>query len=483
MNNAANLTPVSLVNATQWLLADATQDHVSLDTAVKPTGSSGSCRFNILNADTSASGNVGFYFGELRTFADGDTVWFSYRRRAGADFVYQAFFQDSGHADYTSNKLSILSWHKSSSMPNEVVVNESYGAGVVTGYYQNGLGSFIGVESAQVTACSNSDINAQPSIDRGANPLTGTNPDTGAAWTACEQARGRYGSLYSARSNPSAENYRRGFGDPFSGGFRQQPDEWITYTGRVQIGNFGALNNRYTLWAARDGQPYVKVFDGQNIRIGGAGNIPYDVLWLLPYRTYGVGGGRKVASRSNNIPGTTILACSRGLPLGAGTLEYNASTQRFRWAAAGDTFGPVRGFSIANDILTVNMTSASDKALTTLAGSITLPQASIVLTNAASFPNSGTVTISGVQVQYTGKSGNTLTGCSTTGNDSLGAGAAVRVESYLVLKINPAALPTSGIVADTLTIADGRPDTACWYADVIVSTQAINAPGGFAPVG
>ena len=53
--------------------------------------------------------------------------------------------------------------------------------------------------------------------------------------------------------------------------------------------------------------------------------------------------------------------------------------------------------------------------------------------------------------------------------------------SYLVIQVDPALLPTSGTVTDSITIANGRADTQVNYGELIVSTQPINAPGGFAP--
>ena len=83
----------------------------------------------------------------------------------------------------------------------------------------------------------------------------------------------------------------------------------------------------------------------------------YNTLWLLPYVTNRIAGGRKVGSRTNSITGTEILTVGLGTPIGAGTLEYNAATQRFRWLGIGEAFGTARGFSAANGKLTINVTS------------------------------------------------------------------------------------------------------------------------------
>jgi hypothetical protein len=55
--------------------------------------------------------------------------------------------------------------------------------------------------------------------------------------------------------------------------------------------------------------------------------------------------------------------------------------------------------------------------------------------------------------------------------------AAASGQSYVVLEVvDPLALPLSGVVTDTITIADGRPDTYINFADVIVSESDIPAP-------
>jgi hypothetical protein len=133
------------------------------------------------------------------------------------------------------------------------------------------------------------------------------------------------------------------------------PDEWITLSCRVVVGTWGTFSSRWTMWAAREGQPYVRIFDQQNIRLGAGPDL--NTLWLLPYVTNRVAGGRKVGSRTNGITGAEILTVGLGTPIGAGTLEYNAATQRFRWLGTGEAFGAARGFSAANGKLTINVTS------------------------------------------------------------------------------------------------------------------------------
>lgn len=108
------------------------------------------------------------------------------------------------------------------------------------------------------------------------------------------------------------------------------------------------------------------------------------------------------------------------MPTGDGTLTWNPTTQRLTFRASGESDGPAVGFSWANNRLLRNV--------------------------------------------FSGTSQNDLD------------------NKYLIVEFNPSFLPSSP-ASDTVTIADGRASTFGSFADVIVSTQAINAPGGFAPVG
>lgn len=406
--------------------------NATLDTTIAPTGQAASAKISVLNTDGPNSGSIVFTFPQ--SFGAGSTFWVSYRFRVPPSFAYQPWpFSGSGGA----NKLSITSQSPYTSLANQIANIVGVGRGsntpwecviqatnrnnVIGAYHQDGISTAIH-EGGQAlsTPCSASDIRGQSIIDRSVSapswtnyPLTGTNPDSGAAWTACEQARRQYSELYSAYSTPGTASYRRGFGDPLSAGMKQFPNEWITVTQRITIGTFGAFNSSRTIWIAREGLPYEKIIDESGIRLGGPG--PFDGHWLLPYVSDRVSGGRKISSRTSNITGATLHSCGLETPIGSGTLEYNATTQRFRWLGFGESYGPTRGFSAANNKLTFNVESA---------------------------------------------------------------GAA---NSYLVVEVDPATLPSSGTVTDTVTIADGRPDTYINYAEYILSTQAINAPGGFVP--
>lgn len=407
-----NATDVSL-----YTFQDGSLPHVPiLDTAIFPPDGTGSARCNTLNTDTTVGSMMRIPFGTA--YADGATFWVSFRVRATSAFAFQPW----PTPDQTGQKLSIISNTIGSNQNNELVVQGTHMSSQLNGYYQDGNVTAIHTDQSFSSAGSATDVRQCPSIDRASlensgafatYPLTGTNPDTGAAWSAWEQDRARYGLMYSAYSTPSVPDFRRGLGDPISGLFRLYPDEFITITQRMIVGNFGQFNNRWTCWAARSSQPYVKLWDLQNIRVGTSAT--YNALWLVPYVSSRTSGGRQVTGRTNNITGCTIHTCGLSTPIGTGTLSYNSSTQRFTWAGSGESAGTARGFSAANGKTRLNVIS--------------------------------------------------------TGN------------SYLIIEVVPGALPTSGIVNDTITIANGRPDVYLNYADVIVKTSAINAPGGYAPVG
>ena len=386
------------------------QSRISVDGTTFPSGSNASCKFDVLNIDGTSSGQLSIPF--PRTFGPGDTIWFSVRVKAPPQQAYQPWPSDGdGH------KILILSRDNNGPAPvgsnqvNEVVVQMAHNENGFTAYWQDGVNTAISPDVAFSSAANSTDFRAQSSIDRGINRLTGTNPDTGAAWSTWQQERARWGGTYGARSSPGAPEYRKGIGDPFSGQFRQYANEWITVTARLAIVAFGGAGNRLTMWAARQGQGYQQLFDKQNLTLG-AGPV-FNALNLMPYRSGGVAGGRKISARTNNITGVTFHVCGLSTPIGVGTVSFNATTQRLTWAGAGELTGSSRGFSASNGITLINVPSAS------------------------------------------------------------------ATNSYLVAELT-GTLPSTN-QTDTVTIADGRNDTFVHYADSIISTQSINAPGGYVP--
>jgi hypothetical protein len=405
-------TALSLNNSTILPGANTTNintqaSHFSLDTTYKPSGSTASQRITCLNTDGADSGTIRCYFGATQTFGNGSTMWFSFRVRYTEQYAWQ-FWQPT---ETRGPKLAIMSHYGSSNQVNEIVP-DLRNLNQIDCYWQDGNSTAVVSDVAYSSAGNSSDVRSQPPLDRGANLLTGTNPDTGAAWTTWQQQRAQYGHLYSAYSSPGSAETRLGLGDPFSGAVRMVPGEWMTITVRVIIGTFGLFNNRLTVWAARENQAYQKTVDAVNIRLG-AGSPDYNTLWLLPYVSNRVAGGRQIGSRTSNITGIDLYTVGPSAPIGAGTLSWNATTQRLTWAGNGETAGTAVGFSSSNGILVRNVCS-------------------------------GTSTNSFVVAKLTGT-------------------------------------PPVTNQTDTVTIVDGRPDTFVNYADVIVSSQPINAPGGYVP--
>lgn len=356
---ADRLDSQSIIDA--WEAPDSEPGHITLDTSIKPPGSSASVKFAILSADDTGSGALTI---PLPAFGQGATRWLSYR-------VY--FQAEDAFAPYPTGgtpagpKVSILSRDGNGPDPpgsnqiNELVIDlmtgGSVGTGEINGYWQDGVFSGVQVELPFSSQLNGSDFRGQPSLDRGVNRFTGTNPDTGAAWSASEQERARYGNTYGARSSPGVANFKPGLGDPFQGSFRPYPGEWITITMRVIVGTWGANDSRWTCWAAREGHAYTLLWDKQNIKLGAGPN--YNGVTLLPYTTNRVAGGRRVSSRTGEL--ASCFAISNIGPThatGGGTLSYNSTTQRFTWQANGDSAGTARGFSLVNGILRLNLISS-----------------------------------------------------------------------------------------------------------------------------
>ena len=356
-------------------------------------------------------------------FVEGQTVWMSFRMYGPPSFFYEPWARNI--TDDTGPKFGALADWQNFHTSSEIVPGDHMGLCSPHGYLNGATYDFQ--EVAVSTWASGSDIRAQSEIDRGLNPLTGLNPDTGAAWTQYEQDRARWGPLYSAKNAQKAITGRRnGIGDWLSGQFRTPVGQWFTYTFRLDIGNWNTPNSRWRVWIAPQGLPYVKIKDHQNCNVG-ADDGPYNTGHLSHYVTERAAGGRHVSSRTNNITGVTIHAVGgphpaaiAGTPLGAGTLSWNASTQRLTFAANGESAGPAVGFSAANGKLLRNVFSGTSMA---------------------------------------------------DGNNK-----------FLIVEFDPANLPVTN-QTDTVTIADGRPATHANYAELIFSTQPINAPGGFAPTG
>ncbi len=478
-----------------YLLNDSTVGNISRDTSIKHRTATASRRFSVGNVDGASTGVAGINYSSVRTFTQGDTMWCSLMVYAPPEMLYQAWPTGTqGPAgSETGQKLFIMSSHTGTNQVNEVVPQLNYNNNLISGYHQDGISTAVVPDIGFASNCSGSDFKSQTAIDRGANPLVGTDPETASAWSACAQDRARYGGLYSAKS---LGQYQRGLGDPLSGGMRLYPNEWMCITSRLQIGTWGTNSSRWTLWAERENVPgYVTIHDEQNVKLGAGPN--YDTLHILPYVTSRIPGGTHVGSRTNNITGVTILATGNGCPVGAGTLSYNATTHLFQWKGAGETFGTARGHSAANGILRINVSSTKTATTGNITGITNSGTACTANTSAAH----GLVTGQSVQISLITQPGDynyqgcypvTVTGTNQftytstltpSGSASVGSGTWDCDTSFVVLEVAPGSLPTSGTITDTITIASGRPDTHFHYNDAIISTSAIISPNGLLPPG
>lgn len=422
-----------------WVLSDGLQGNVSFDSTIAHKTAGGSQKFAVLAADGPNDGNIGLYFGDVYTFGDGDVCWTSFMVQAPAAWCYQPWNCTSLP---TQAKLSIISYHGYSHSNNEVVIttglnNDNF----LFGYADNHNASAFPYETPFNSIQSSSDFKFQGVVDNSVQlvssisyPLTGNNPDTGAAWTGYDQQRAQFGGMYAVYSLAAPHNeFQIGLGDPLSGAYRLPPGEWTCIVQRVARGvsgnagtpDFvpGAATSRVTIWVERQSVPGLKKvvdfgYGGQAGTIVEQGiDFNYDTLWLLPYVTTRIANsGTQVSGRTNNITGAQILATGFSTPTGNGTLTYNAGTKLFQFNGNGESPGNSRGFSVANGILKINVEGAT-------------------------------------------------------------------ANSYLILQITPASLPTSGTTTDTITIAAGRPDTQINYNDAIVSRLPILSPGGSIPTG
>lgn len=479
-----------------WVHA-AEAANVTLDTSIKVSGALGSFRFAVQSADSASSGLISVPIG--RTFTDGDTVWWSFRMQMSDAVAYARWCANRS----TGMKFFILSrdvhgaGDQGSNQVNEIVGQDNDNDGLISGYWQNGTVSAVYPLVDLATDCNGSDYWLQPKINYNVSdldsvyPLTGTNPDDGSTWTECEQDRRQY-PLYSSRSQPE---YAPGLGDPFAKGVRKISDEFGTVTCRLAIGtmNGSATNTRWSMWFARLELPYVLIHDAQGITLGNGPD--FNGLNLPAYVSHRSPGGRKVTSGS--MSGVSIIAVGPSTHTGVGKLEHNATTGRFRFHASNDSYGTARGYSVSNGITKINLHSSTNGVSTTTAAQVTLPQASITLTSAASFPTSGSIALGdpdtsqagsishgdGEQyITYTGKSGNVLTGCSG-GTGTHEAGALVSIASHISIRIDDAGALPGGTTEVDITIGEGRAEGYWWVNDLIISTQSINAVGGHAPAG
>ena len=104
----------------------------------------------------------------------------------------------------------------------------------------------------------------QPSIDNGANPLTGVSPGEvwksttdDQAWDAYDQERAQWGPFWQYEfTDPDGS-----WPDPIAGGFWPPYDEWFFVKQVIDVGDVGVQNTRRRIYFAHHGQDWVETHD------------------------------------------------------------------------------------------------------------------------------------------------------------------------------------------------------------------------------
>lgn len=364
------------------------------DSSVAPPGFAGSMRIDVMPSDAAASGEAQFTF-PSNSFTTGQTVYVQFLFRKSRSLCYQPS-GIQGTSD--SEKIVIFSHSVASHTAFEVVIQQNNGSRTFGTYYEQG-GPTVPDDVPYSSAYSSSDFRSHPSVDRGVARLTGVNPNSGVAWTTYEQQRARYGPLYSARQGGAPPNgvvgfssgfpYANGPGDPLTGGISIEPDQWYVVLLKLVIGSPFTANTQRTIWIAPFGSAYQKLCDDTNLALGsdgrvGGNGVLFNTVWTLPYASNrDPGTGTNVSSRSGQLASAiSIDASGLNCPVGAGQLEYNASTGALRFSASGQSYGAAQRFSTANGVTMLNLYSSGGGTSFIV----------VNLLNASALPSSGTTT-------------------------------------------------------------------------------------------
>jgi len=306
----------TLEEVTRYRLLDGKHVDISWDAARKCSGA-GSMKFIVRSNEgqvacnwfrhlSDAFGTKGFEdpngtTGSFNTasdtgFNEGSVFEVSYRLYVPASMRNRIWLGGGGW------KTAIISHDRGSNQSFEIVHQNSAQRGYPHGYTQNPpntLGWDVSFYGAGCTAWP--DYKHQPAINRGANPLTGNNPDTGQPWTACQQEWAQYGGTYGYGAS--------GYPDTIPGtriwkywermGTAQKPigpvlypaDNWIALKTTVHLNSYTQATNRVQVYAARrEHTDWQLVADLQNRLLptsdnGGGYKIRYNCLWLTPFNT------------------------------------------------------------------------------------------------------------------------------------------------------------------------------------------------------
>lgn len=525
--------------------------YMTHDPSVNGDGTSGSAKTTVTPWQGAPSGQLMIPMDE--NIPDNTTFWVQVQINQSVEHAHAVWNAVQGAE--TDAKFVMISNEESSTgagINHAIVIQNNWNHHYLAGYHWTPPSGVTNTEWEVVgtTPCGTGDRLMHDLINQ--SPLVGLNPDNNLAWTACEQFAWQKGP---SRRRKFIDTTRKGIGDWVTGAFRLEPDEWMTVMFKVEFGNFGVQNTNITCYGKRQSAstftPYLHV---AGAKLGGEGSGPINAIWLLNYCTDRLPSqGRQVASRTNPIPGVTLLNVGGASHIGNSSLEYNAATQRFRWKPASETnYGVAVGFSEANGLLRRPVNSVRARLNTTLVGNITFPVAGGVInvTSTAGFPSAGTVLVSGVAVTYTGITATSLTGCtggeifipagspvrnnvtqdaityttadianlptvgtvpviSTTGLNASGTGSVggraisytgktattltgvtsdphvgvntnvVIFEDYVIIKVDPSSLPTSGIHTETVAVANYRKEATSRYKELICSYSEIAPPAPF----
>ncbi len=311
------------------VLQDTSAFKVSWQDAIKASGAGG-MRFEILQTATTNHGNWRHPFhrddyynnpsdydlsrSELES---GDEIYISWRQYIPAYMATHAFEQTGGQP--TGFKQCNIASYNNSNTPFEVVVT-SYSRGFPGVYHRgyanpgdsspstsNDLGSS---EGSFNSGCNSLDRKYQNYIDRSLRPregvpwpMTGNDPETGQPWTSCDQARARWGGLYSWNANLGNP---RGPADPLTGAvIYPQNGGWMAFQVRIKLNSgytsssdAANFDNVVEMWACHDGEDWTQTHQRLNINFGpknvSSGGVVegFTSFWLLPYTSGGSGSYR-----------------------------------------------------------------------------------------------------------------------------------------------------------------------------------------------
>jgi hypothetical protein len=434
---------------------DAGFTPVSFDSSSNGDGTSGSLKLTVSNYDGAPVGQVKIPFGE--DIPDDTTFYVSMRIYQDYAHAYSPWAALNGaETDSKYFMVSDTTGTVGDVTGHAVVIQGGWNYNFLAPYHWNGNGTDNPWDVSLSSPCG-ADILKQHTVDNDSTsltynpvpgkiyPLTGLNPDSGVAWTPCEQFAARRGPNFRRKNIITS---RKGLGDWLHGGMRLEAGEWMTVMLKIQFGHKGLNDTHLTLYVQRQGDDdYTKVNEQFNQRVGEDDSNPYNCLWILNYCTNRLAQqGKKITDRSSPIPGVTIRGCGNSTAPGVGTLRYVASTQKFQWKnAVESSFGTAVGFSEANELLRRIVPGVNDKDNTTTTSALTWPVTTIPVASTSTFASSGYLLAAGFPCSYSGTTATSFTGVAQEITLASPAGSIVRQDTNV-----PQQTVTTTFIADFL---------------------------------